>query len=218
MGARLPALDRTEFEARLNRCSPEELPAKAYDQLFGHFEELSRWNPRISLVGRCRPDEFVERHWGESLAALPLLRGDERRLLDLGSGAGFPGLVLAAARPQLEVTLVEGRQRKWAFLEAVSRRAALPCHCLNARVGRTLPAGLPEEVDVVTSRALKLAPELLASVAGRVAPDGVFLLWVGRGDPPVPPGWGRRRSVAIPGSEARRIIELVRESADGQTS
>ncbi len=218
MGAVLPALDRQQFDARLCRCSPEELPATARAQLYSHFRELSRWNRAVTLVGRGRPEEFVERHWGESLAALLLLRGGERHLLDLGSGAGFPGLVLAAARPQLEVTLVEARQRKWAFLEAASRRAALPCRCLNARVGRTLPAGLPEEVDVVTSRALKLAPELLASVAARMSPEGIFLLWVGRASPPAPPGWGPGRSIPLPGSESRRIIELVRDSADGQVS
>ena len=82
---------------------------------------------------------------------LGLVRGE--RLLDLGSGAGFPGIVLAAARPDLEVTLLEARERKWAFLAAACRRAGLACRCLNARVSANpadLPAELTEEAGEVT--------------------------------------------------------------------
>ena len=68
------------------------------------------------------------------------------------------------------MTLVEARERKWAFLAAAARRAALPCRCLDVRVQLPLPTGLPESIDVITSRALRLAPEIwsaLATPAGR---------------------------------------------------
>lgn len=181
--------------------------------MHAHYLELRRWSARVNLVGPGTAGEVLERHFGESVAALPLLPGGPTSLVDLGSGAGFPGLVLAAARPALAVTLVEARERKWAFLQAVARRAALPCRCLNARVAVPLPAGLPERIGVVTARALKLEPELLAALAGRLEPAGSILLWLGADDPPLPPGLRAAREVRLAGSERRRILELRRHPA-----
>src|SRR5262245_62172854 len=137
----LPPLSREDFADELSRHSPGPLSGRTVDALHAHYQELSLWNRRMSLIGPGTAREIVARHYGESLAALPLLPADSRVGLDLGSGAGFPGLVLAAARPGLEVTLVEAREKKWAFLLAAIRRASLPCTALNVRVGSPLPAG-----------------------------------------------------------------------------
>jgi 16S rRNA (guanine527-N7)-methyltransferase len=130
--------------------------------------------------------------------------------LDLGSGAGFPGIVLSAARPDLAMTFVEARERKWAFLLAAVRRASLPCTALNVRVGVPLPAGLPARLDLVTSRALRLDAEVLGALAERLSNDGCLLLWVGGEDPEIPPTLSAEGSVRLPGSERRRILRLRR--------
>src|SRR5947209_4043348 len=130
----LPRLTPEELATALAAVSPEPLAPAVTAALHAHYLELARWNRTLSLIGPGTAGEIVERHYGESLAALPLVP-EEGELVDLGSGAGFPGLVIAAARPRLAVTLVEARERKWAFLQAAARRAALPCRCLNARVG-----------------------------------------------------------------------------------
>ncbi len=207
MGSPLPDLDREEFLCRLQAASPRPLPAAAGEALFLHYRELRRWNPRLSLVGRGTAAEIVERHYGESLAALPLIPAGSR-LLDVGSGAGFPGLVLAAADPSLEVTLVEGRQRKWAFLEAARRAASLSCTCLNARVGEASESALPPSVDVVTLRALKLPPPALTRLARRLSPQGFFLFWSGAAEPALPKGLAVEGRWPLPG--ARRRLILVR--------
>src|SRR6185503_13358226 len=106
----------------------------------------------------------------------------------LGSGAGFPGLVLAAARPQWEVTLVEAQERKWAFLQAAGRRAGLSCRYLNARVAALLPPGFSDAYEAVTVRALRLAPPVLAALAARLTPEGRLLLWMGAAEPALPEG------------------------------
>jgi 16S rRNA (guanine(527)-N(7))-methyltransferase RsmG len=205
----LPSLSRPEFAAGISPLSPEPLGDRAVDALFSHYQELARWNRRTNLIGPGTAGEILARHFGESLAALPLVPEDARVGLDLGSGAGFPGLVLAAARSNLEMTLAEARERKWAFLAAAARKASLPCRCLNVRVQVPLPAGLPERIDVITSRALRLDTGTWAALAERLAPEGRILLWAGENDPDLPPdlvAWG---SVKLAGSERRRILALT---------
>ena len=207
-------LDRESFVLRLRRAAPEPLPAEAESALWVHYQLLCEWGRGMSLIGPGTAAEAVERHYGESLAVLPWLSaagpGSTRRLLDVGSGAGFPGFVLAAARPALEVWLVESRQRKWAFLRAAAARAALPCTCLDARVSARLPPEIPEEIDLLTLRAVKLPPAALAALLGRLTPDGALFWWCGAGAPGLPAGWATAREIALAGSERRRVVEVRR--------
>ncbi len=206
----LPSISRDRFGGEIAACSPEPLDGRAIDSLYAHYQELSAWNQKLSLIGPGTAGEIVERHYGEALAALPLIPSEARHGLDIGSGAGFPGLVLAAARPGLEMTLVEARERKWAFLLAAARKAALPCRVLNARVSAPLPAGLPASLDIVTARALKLDPATLSALAERLGPDGRILLWLGEEDADLPPELAPAGSLQLPGSERRRIVQIQR--------
>jgi 16S rRNA (guanine527-N7)-methyltransferase len=209
----LPPLSRDALGQGLAPLSPEPLDDRALDALHVHYQELSVWNQRLSLIGPGTLNEVLERHYGESLAALPLVPSEARFGVDVGSGAGFPGLVLAAARPGLEMTLVEARERKWAFLSAAARKASLPCRCLNVRVSVPLPAGVPASLDLVTARALKLDPDVLGAFAARLGPEGRILLWLGEEAPELPASLVPGRSVKIPGSQRRRILELKRTEA-----
>lgn len=225
MGSHLPGLSSTEFAHRLHQSLAESavdtpsgspsglasdlLSAEVLAALEAHYRQLLRWNPRLSLVGPGTADEIVERHYGESLAALPLLAPTDRTLLDLGTGGGFPGIPLAIARPDLSVVLAEARQRKWAFLETALRSVgairALSCRCLNARVGDPLPMGWPESLDVVTMRAVRCDPVLLQTIH-RHSPSVRFLLWLAEIEPDLPRGWENGREIELYG--ARRIREV----------
>jgi len=208
MGTPLPLLERVEFESRLRNCSPVELSAGGVQGLWVHYEELVRWNRTVSLVGPGTAEELVERHYGESLAAIPLLDQSWRVVVDIGSGAGFPGIVLAAAMPELEVVLVESRERKCAFLKTVIRKAALPCQCLGARVGVTLPDGLPPKIDVITCRGVSLIPSALEGLSGRMTTRGGALFWVGVETSELPEGWVEAARVELPGSHSRSIMKV----------
>jgi 16S rRNA (guanine(527)-N(7))-methyltransferase RsmG len=208
MGAKLPAMSRAEFESGIVAVSPEPLPTAAIAALYIHYLELARWNERLGLIGPGTADEVLVRHYGEALAALPLIPTAAHRAVDLGSGAGFPGLVLAAARPGLEMTLVEAREKKWSFLVAAARKASLPCRCLNVRVASPLPDGLPENLDVVTVRALRLEADVLDAFARRLTPGGSVLLWVGERDPELPPRLSPQTSLRLIGGDRRRILQL----------
>src|SRR5215475_8994605 len=89
-------------------------------------ETLLRWQKAINLVGRATLDDVWTRHILDSAQLAPLIPAEAKSLVDLGSGAGFPGLVLAALRPELETTLIESDARKSAYLGEAARRMGLP--------------------------------------------------------------------------------------------
>ena len=210
---RLPDIDHDAFVSRLREVVPEPLTGRTVEALWEHHEALREWGRGMSLIGPGTAADAIERHYGESLAALQWIEADrEGTLLDVGSGAGFPGLVLAAARPRLEVWLAESRQRKWAFLRAVSARAALPCHCLDARVTDSLPPEVPRELDFVTLRAVNLPPATQAALLERLGPEGAMLWWRGAEAVELPHGWVVSREIALRGSERRRVVEVRRAS------
>jgi 16S rRNA (guanine527-N7)-methyltransferase len=115
---------------------------------------LEKWQARINLVS---PDTFGEariRHFEDSLQLLPYLSQEPFNLADLGTGAGFPGLVIAMARPDIKVTLVESDQRKCAFLKAVSRETKCKnVEIVNGRIEAVLP-GIAPPPTCITARAL----------------------------------------------------------------
>ena len=207
MGAEIPDLSEREFCQRLESAVSVAPGPAAVKRMYQHYRELRRWNRRAALIGSGIADQVVERLFAESLAALPLLEG-VRRIVDVGSGAGFPGLVIAAARPECAVVLVEPRQRKWAFLRAAAARASLSCTCLNARVAAALPSGLPETFDRVTVRALRLGAPEVGALAARLTPRGAFLLWATE-DQDLLPGLELGRSVELDSGRGR-ILELFR--------
>jgi 16S rRNA G527 N7-methylase RsmG len=176
-------------------------------RLHAHHRELVRWASRIDLVGPGAADELFERHYGESLSALPWLPERPFRLADLGSGAGFPGLILAAARPDAEVWLVEPRQRRAAFLEAAARRMRLGVRVLGVRVSpQTLPE-LPDRLDVVTQRALRLDPRAARALLARLAAGARWLVWSGGEPPELPAELIAGRILALPASRQRFLRE-----------
>ncbi len=206
MGSSLPFLTEARFRQRLLLVSPH-CSDQVLASLYLHYSELRRWNKRLSLVGPGTADEVVERHYGESLAALPLIQPSDRYLIDIGTGAGFPGLVLAVAIPALRVTLVEPRERKWAFLCTAIRRCGLSIQCLNVRVERPLPRELPSEIDVVTCRAVSLSRGLLEALFQH-SPRVRLLLWCGARIPELHDSYRVEQAIDMAGSRRRRVLEI----------
>ena len=105
-----------------------DLPSVARSAIDTHVRLLLAWTPFINLTSLRDPAEIATRHVIDSLSALQLISGAEGRLLDLGSGGGFPGLPLAAARPDLDTALVESVGKKTRFLSTVVAATGLADH------------------------------------------------------------------------------------------
>ncbi len=156
------------------------LPASAVSRetaaRLDRFLDLVRtWNRTINLVGRQDEAQLRQRHLDDSLSLLPYLPAGFERAIDLGSGGGFPGLVLAIAtgRP---FDLVESDQRKAAFLREAARITDAPATVHAARI----EAVRLEPAPLVTARALAALPALLAWAVPLLAPGGVCVFPKGR--------------------------------------
>ncbi|OGR26298.1 MAG: 16S rRNA (guanine(527)-N(7))-methyltransferase RsmG [Desulfobacca sp. RBG_16_60_12] len=140
-----------------------------------YLEELKLWNAKTNLTGLKTDRDIVIKHFLDSLAVLPFLNG-AASLVDLGSGAGFPGLVLKLARPHLALTLVEARQRKAAFLEYLASRLGLTgVQVVQTHLTPNLAQKWEPKVAAVVSRAVFILPRLLELAAPMLAPEGVVL-------------------------------------------
>ncbi|NWH08164.1 MAG: 16S rRNA (guanine(527)-N(7))-methyltransferase RsmG [Alphaproteobacteria bacterium] len=140
---------------------------------------LEAWNSRINLVADSTLSTIWERHFADSAQLLPLIPGDAKRIVDLGSGAGFPGLVLALClsdRAGLEVILIESIAKKCRFLEAVIAETGAPARVIQARA----EAIAPIRADVVTARAVAPLAELLALARPFMGPQSLGLFLKGR--------------------------------------
>lgn len=124
--------------------------------------ELRRWQPIKNLVGPATLDHIWDRHIVDSLQLLDLAP-EAKTWVDLGSGAGFPGLVIAIAGQEsgLKVHLVEANSRKCAFLRQISRLTGASATVHEARLEDVVP-GFVGKADVVSARALASLPQLLA--------------------------------------------------------
>jgi 16S rRNA (guanine527-N7)-methyltransferase len=145
------------------------------ERLGTYVSVLRRWQASINLVGRATLDEAETRHILDSAQLHPLLPDGARVLVDLGSGAGFPGLVLAILGVP-EVHLIESDTRKCAFLREVARITETPVTIHNRRIETVEPF----PADVVTSRALAPLDILLGYAVPFTRGSGACLFLKGR--------------------------------------
>jgi len=148
------------------------------DQFEVLLHTLGRWQKAINLVGKGTLPEAWTRHILDSAQLLPLIPAKARTLVDLGSGGGFPGLVLAALQPTLEVVLIESDARKGAFLAEAGRRMGLRNEP-KVIVSR-IEAAPPAPADVITARALAPLGQLLAWAAPHRAAAAICLFHKGK--------------------------------------
>jgi 16S rRNA (guanine527-N7)-methyltransferase len=136
---------------------------------------VEKWSGKINLVSKGDLAQLWDRHVQDSLSLKAHIPAGVRRAIDLGSGAGFPGLVLAIATG-ITFTLIESDTRKAAFLLEAARETGAPVQVINARI----EAAKPEPAALITARALAPLDKLLALALPHLAESGVCLFPKGR--------------------------------------
>jgi 16S rRNA (guanine527-N7)-methyltransferase len=155
---------------------PADVSPEAAAKLQRFVELLLRWNARVNLVAAGDTTAIWQRHVEDSLQLIPLLPPGVTRGADLGSGAGFPGLVLALATG-IPFDLIEADRQKAAFLRTAAQETAAPVTVHACRIEAASLAPVP----LVTARALAPLPQLLRYAAPLLTPGGVCLFLKGSG-------------------------------------
>jgi 16S rRNA (guanine527-N7)-methyltransferase len=154
-----------------------------------YIDILLKWNQRINLTAVRTPEEIMTRHFGESLFAaqqlFPSSRASAQRdvasnvstMVDVGSGAGFPGLPVKIWAPEIRLTLIESNQKKATFLREVVRMLGLEGVDVFAGRAERFPAA---SADVVTLRAVERFEKALSIAAALVRPGGRLAALIGK--------------------------------------
>lgn len=186
------------------------LSDRQVEQLLTYNTLLLRWNKNINLTAINDPEESVTRHFGESffLSTLVRLSGN---LLDVGTGAGFPGMALKLLCPSLDVSLLEPIAKKRAFLKEVARACELgSVEVVGKTMGEFLPEASHQPVDFLTVRAVGNLKQLLPQAVQSIMNNGYLCLWVGIDQIPeiqkldIQVHW--KQPVQIPMSRERQIL------------
>jgi 16S rRNA (guanine527-N7)-methyltransferase len=170
-----------KLKHRLSKLSVA-LPEQALGQLHAYFELLAKWNARINLTSlglSPLTDEAVDRLFVEPLAALPYVPSEAIAWFDLGSGGGSPGVPLRIVRSQGEMTMIEAKARKTAFLREVLRTLDLAHTSVEHARFEDVAAAREAEGQLVTVRAVRADEALQASAAALLGFEGRLLMFVG---------------------------------------
>ncbi len=190
-------------------------PRRLSPPLLAYLDLLARWNRTYNLTAIRDPAEMVPKHLLDSLAMHAFLAPGP--LADLGTGPGLPGIPLALARPDVQVTLVESNGKKARFLREAVRTLGLP----NARVAESRAEALdePGAYRQITARALATLTGILDVGGHLLAPDGVLLAMKAATTDDegavLPAGWTVQavHPLMVPGLDARRELVVVGRAA-----
>ncbi len=181
------------------------------NKLIAYLRLLEKWNRAYNLTAVRDIQQMVSRHLLDSLSVLPLLQGS--RLIDVGSGAGLPGIPLALARPEMRCILLDSNAKKTRFLiQAVAELELHNVEVVHSRVENYHPADL---FDTVTTRAFASLAEMLQSTRHLLAEQGRFVALKGvnvqQETESLPAGFtiGELRQLEIPGSDSLRYAAII---------
>ena len=154
--------------ALLSRCAAAfgvEVDAALAERFDTYARLLVEWNEKMNLTAITDPTGIAVKHFADSLTAAPLLPAGEISLIDVGTGAGFPGVPLALLRGDIRLTLLDSLNKRLTFLDALCRALALPVTLIHARAEEGgQRADLRERFDVATARAVGILGARVAEV------------------------------------------------------
>lgn len=182
------------------------------DQLLAFLEMLIQWNARFNLTAVRAPSDMVSRHLLDSLSVASYLSGPT--VLDVGTGAGLPGIPLSIADPFREYSLLDSNQKKQIFVSQVIRSLSLSqVKTIHTTVEAYQPA---QKFSTIVTRAFAPLPQMIALTQHLLAPEGRFLAMMGKVTPErleVPEGFIVEHviSLNVPGENAERHLAIIKK-------
>lgn len=215
-----PAVLRPALEAVAGALGLK-LSERQTDTLLGFIDLLQRWNATYNLTAVRDPAQMLTQHLADCLAIIPPLRAHlaevpARRLLDVGSGGGLPGVVIATMLPDLDVTCVDTVGKKAAFVRQVAGELSL--RNLRAEHSRVETLVTPA-FEIITSRAFASLADFVSLTGGLLAPGGAWMAMKGKSPDAevaaLPAGVTvfHVEQLEIPGLDAERCLVWLRRSA-----
>jgi 16S rRNA (guanine527-N7)-methyltransferase len=177
-----------------------------------YIDLLMKWNARMNLTAVRDPEEMVHRHFGESFFAAKdaLAQGRIQSVIDVGSGAGFPGVPFAMLEPGIQVTLIESNQKKVTFL----RELVFSLDLKNVKVFSGRAEGYAEFADLVMMRAVEKFEKALPFALKLVHPGGRILLMIGYSQVEMAKQLGKQVAwdeiVTVPGGHSRILLRGIK--------
>ncbi|MGZ3182823.1 MAG: 16S rRNA (guanine(527)-N(7))-methyltransferase RsmG [Telluria sp.] len=197
-----------------------DLSERQLGQLLDYLGLLFKWNSVYNLTSVRDPQQMATLHILDSLAAAPAFAG-ARRVLDVGAGGGLPGIVLAIARPDMQVSLVDTVHKKTAFLTQVKAQLGLAnVTVYTARVEELEP---PHAFDVITSRAFADLSDFVNWAGHHLQEGGRFIALKGTAPADeqqrVPAPWKVQevRAIKVPGLDAERHLVFIEKASNRET-
>ena len=194
------------------------LSERQAEQLTAYGALMLKWNKVYNLTALRDPDSVLTHHLLDSLAVIPPLQREwagQGKLLDVGSGAGLPGVVIAILRPDLDVTCLDAVAKKMAFVQQVAGELVLPnLRGLHARVEK-----LEGRFDLISSRAFASLPDFFSGSSHLLAERGKWLAMKGKNPADELAGLSAEVAVfhveqlTVPGLDAERCIVWARKQA-----
>ena len=191
-----------------------ELSDQQVAQLLDYLALMVKWNAVYNLTSLREPMQMVTHHLLDSLAAVAAFAG-ARNVLDVGAGGGLPGIVLAIARPDMAVSLIDTVHKKTAFLKQV--KAELELANVTVYTAKVQELVVTQPFDVITSRAFADLSDFVNWSAHLLAEDGQFIALKGVAPPSeqqrLPAEWqvSELRHLQVPGLEAERHLVFIKK-------
>jgi 16S rRNA (guanine527-N7)-methyltransferase len=190
-----------------------ELSVDKTTRLLQYLALLDKWNKKFNLTAVRDPRDMVIRHLLDSLATLPYL--DNKSIIDVGTGAGLPGLVIAICKPELGITLLDTNGKKTRFLQQVVMEMQLNnVSVVQSRVESYSPEHL---FDRIISRAFTALDNMVDWCQHFLAPHGEFLAMKGAypepGQKPLPSPWQVKETITLNVpylDEQRHLVRITR--------